>query len=168
MIVCSRCGNTSDMSRFPPSVLNKAKKKGQCSDCYASIKSARMINDVEYAKRCKVQSRRLMRELNQLVKQPNHKRYVYGLVNPIDNSVFYVGSSISPDTRLKGHSSGRNHPKSTNKRKNEIVREVVNSGKELSYITLEDLTEEWASLENHWMGVLSKEFEIVNMVKNVV
>jgi len=168
MIVCSKCGKNQEETKFPNYVLVSAKGRGVCTACALYMKAKQRAKNLNYAKRQEVGSRKAMRKLKQATKQPNQLRQVYGLVNPLNNSIFYVGSSIDPRKRLISHITKSKIRSSPNPLKNKIILNILQKGYKPTYIIIENLTEEWASLENYWIRVLSREFEIVNIVKNVV
>ena len=64
---------------------------------------------------------------------------IYALKNPLDGVVFYVGQTFNLNLRIKQHIYNAKNNSDGNTEKNDIILNVVNSGKELDVEVLEKL-----------------------------
>lgn len=66
---------------------------------------------------------------------------IYKLINPIDNSIFYIGfTKQNLSLRLGGHVSDANTRYSLNEKKEEIISHIINLGHYPSIESLEEIT----------------------------
>ena len=63
------------------------------------------------------------------------KHYIYALVNPISNKIFYIGRSVNPQRRLKQHLSEK-VAKKTNK-KLAIINDILCQGQTVKMVILD-------------------------------
>ena len=65
---------------------------------------------------------------------PKIGHYVYLLIDPRDNSIFYVGKGQGD--RVFAHAKGalKETEQSTLSPKNDLIKEIINEGKEVDYI----------------------------------
>lgn len=80
------------------------------------------------------------------------KTYIYSLVNPIDNSIFYIGKSNNPNRRVISHVSSafREHK---NKRKSNLIFEILNAGLYPDVKIIEEIDDsEWEEKERYYIS----------------
>lgn len=82
---------------------------------------------------------------------------VYGLVDPRNGEIFYVGCTSMPDERLRGHiRDARNKPRK-NPRKATRINAIVKNGHQPVMVTLEITNEtEHDQCEKEWIIRLAK------------
>jgi hypothetical protein len=54
--------------------------------------------------------------------------YIYSLINPLDNKVFYIGVTANPTKRFKDHLSHLTDKAKENKNKVQIIKAILNNG----------------------------------------
>ncbi len=69
-----------------------------------------------------------------MIKMREEVIYIYALINPINNQVFYIGASLDPANRLHGH----NWSISCCKAKIDVVKEIRKSGQEIELLILDE------------------------------
>jgi len=76
--------------------------------------------------------------------------YIYGLLNPIDNSTFYIGKTINPlDRRLRNHISEQG----TNIKKESVIKEIISEGKTpIIYEICKTNNKEWENEEKFFIS----------------
>ncbi len=87
--------------------------------------------------------------------------YVYGLVNPQTEKVFYVGSTVQPHVRLNYHCSGWSGGQVS-----QVAKELSDSGTRPTMKILEE-TDRFSRFdkERQWIAKLSEEgHSLVNMI----
>jgi hypothetical protein len=70
--------------------------------------------------------------------------YIYALINPMDNQVFYIGASIDPYHRLGSHISCRNYD---GNKKEQIIHDLVSFGMEPEMLIIDETT---FALAGYW------------------
>ena len=96
-----------------------------------------------------------------------NKYIVYGLIDPRDGKIFYIGKSCSGQEKMKRHTqpwSLRNH----NPDKNRKIQEIVDSGHKLAYTILADVRskEELFRAETVMIRHFSKIGTLLNRTNN--
>lgn len=77
--------------------------------------------------------------------------YIYALVDPLDDEVFYVGQTTMPKTRLTGHIINSRNLSGNIERSNRI-NAIVGRGQIPSMNIIEETTREFAEIrEQHWI-----------------
>lgn len=61
--------------------------------------------------------------------------YIYTLINPIDNSIFYVGATAKPDARLYNHVTSR---RKDNTYKGCVIRDLYSNGMRPEMIVVDE------------------------------
>lgn len=82
--------------------------------------------------------------------------YIYGLIDPRDNTIFYVGQTYQPDQRMKNHiSEAMTTPIRALGPKYRRVRDILTAGQPLRYVVLE-VTDDESSVtrEMFWIATL--------------
>lgn len=79
--------------------------------------------------------------------------HIYALINPINNSVFYIGASISPKNRLSTHIAESRFDRNY---KSEQIREILSKGLKVDYEVLETCDQDKARFwEEFYMDLFS-------------
>src|SRR5687767_11992796 len=78
---------------------------------------------------------------------------IYALINPIDDSIFYVGASMYPHTRLLQHCSS-----DFNTFKGEIICKILEQGKRPELLILEKVEYDQAAICEDFYVDLFKSF----------
>lgn len=66
------------------------------------------------------------------------KYIVYGLIDPRDDVLFYIGKSCCGTKSMKRHTQPHSLNSKTNLNKSARIREIMDEGLELTYIVLEE------------------------------
>lgn len=76
--------------------------------------------------------------------------YIYGLKDPRNNEIRYVGKSINPTLRYSEHI----HEKKTNKEKMEWLKDLSDNGAKPELVILETIGEDvdWQEREKYWIA----------------
>ena len=61
--------------------------------------------------------------------------YIYALVNPKNDNVFYIGATSFPDNRLKQHIATR---RLNNSSKNKNINDIIDSGGDVEMLIIEE------------------------------
>lgn len=78
--------------------------------------------------------------------------YIYGLFDPRNYSLRYIGKSNNPDLRLKCHLSEVKHGRSGNTHKDNWIKQLLAEGLEPSIEILEECDEDnWQEIEKAWI-----------------
>lgn len=67
--------------------------------------------------------------------------YIYALINPLNNKIFYVGASINPLLRVRDHYSDSAIPTP----KSGLIKKIKDSGRKPKYVILKQTTVKYAS-----------------------
>lgn len=70
--------------------------------------------------------------------------FIYALINPLEDKVFYIGATVNPYTRLDQHISGRNY---NGNKKQSLIHDIIVSGAEPEILILDNTDLENA---NYW------------------
>lgn len=77
---------------------------------------------------------------------------VYGLIDPIEHKIRYVGKTTSPDKRLRDHIRQARHRSGRNTLKAEWIRRLASAGARPDMIVLEECGDEWPQREKYWIA----------------
>ena len=85
--------------------------------------------------------------------------FIYGLVDPRDNQIKYVGKSNNPSARLHGHKKERE----VNKDKQAWIKELDSLGLEPGLKILDTPTlDQWQAAEKKWIQYYSGVYQLLN------
>lgn len=85
--------------------------------------------------------------------------FIYGIKNPINNEIFYVGASLYPEKRFEVHKNGSEwHPISYKYKQIKIIK-IAKLNPELVIIE-ETTTENAKEREQYWIDVYDKKKNI--------
>lgn len=126
--VCTTCYKTSEEVYFTPSAIRLSKRKAKCASCNTEKVKARYRG-------------------GDIIETSKVYKYIYGLVDPSNNSVFYIGSSVDPTERLKTHINKARGCYNQQPLTETFIREILADGLRPTYILLEDLVLDWEAKE---------------------
>ncbi len=87
----------------------------------------------------------------------NETTFIYGLFDPRNYSLRYIGKSDNPDLRLKQHMNEMKHGKKGNRHMASWIRQLLNEGLEPSIEILEECTlDNWQESEQAWIAECKK------------
>ncbi len=85
-------------------------------------------------------------------KRLNRKGVVYALLEPITGAVRYVGQSVqTAEQRLTSHINASKYTPNSNPRKVAWIKSVLESGHDIKYKILEEVTYDLDGRERHWI-----------------
>lgn len=84
--------------------------------------------------------------------------FIYGLVNPLTQEIFYVGKTFNLVKRLWNHIKN-----CENKQKYKIIQHIIENNKKPEILCLEKCSvENWKSREIYWIAEMKKKYNLCN------